>query len=106
MSQTRGNFQRERMSEMNRIIVACGSGVATSRTVAQKVERLLEEQGISSEVVAIDINAVDRQIEDCVAYVAITKVTKEYPVPVINGITFLTGVGQDAELRKLIKACE
>ena len=32
------------------------------------------------------------------------RVTKEYPIPVINGIAFLTGVGQDAEFKKLVDA--
>jgi len=45
-------------------------------------------------------------MDSSVAYIAITKIDKEYPIPVINGIAFLTGVGQDAELKKLIEACK
>ena len=85
---------------MKQIVVACGSGVATSQTVASKVNRLLKENNIPAEVLAVDIKSVDRYS----AYIAITKVTKEYPIPVINGIAFLTGVGQDAEFKKLVDA--
>ena len=77
---------------MKRIIVACANGVATSQAVASKVNRLLKER------------KVDRDIKDCVAYITITKTVKEYPVPVINGIAFLTGVRQEDELKKLIDA--
>ena len=84
---------------MKQIVVACGSGVATSQTVASKVNRLLKENNIPAEVLA-----VDRYIAGSCAYIAITKVTKEYPIPVINGIAFLTGVGQDAEFKKLVDA--
>ena len=88
---------------MKQIVVACGSGVATS-TVASKVNRLLKENNIPAEVLAVDIKSVDRYIAGSCAYIAITKVTKEYPIPVINGIAFLTGVGQDAEFKKLVDA--
>ena len=83
---------------MKQIVVACGSGVATSQTVASK------ENNIPAEVLAVDIKSVDRYIAGSCAYIAITKVTKEYPIPVINGIAFLTGVGQDAEFKKLVDA--
>ena len=88
---------------MKQIVVACGSGVATSQTVASKVN-LLKENNIPAEVLAVDIKSVDRYIAGSCAYIAITKVTKEYPIPVINGIAFLTGVGQDAEFKKLVDA--
>jgi len=89
---------------MKKIIVACGSGVATSQTVASKVNRLLKEKKVDAAVEAVDLKSVDRHLVDAVAYITITKINKEYPVPVINGIAFLTGVGQDVELQKLIDA--
>lgn len=58
-----------------------------------------KENNIPAEVLAVDIKSVDRYIAGSCAYIAITKVTKEYPIPVINGIAFLTGVGQDAEFK-------
>ena len=88
---------------MKKIIVACGSGVATSQTVASKVNRLLKENKVDAQVEAVDLKSVDRYMDSSVAYIAITKIDKEYPIPVINGIAFLTGVGQDAELKKLIE---
>ena len=91
---------------MKKIIVACGSGVATSQTVASKVNRLLKENKVDAQVEAVDLKSVDRYMDSSVADIAITKIDKEYPIPVINGIAFLTGVGQDAELKKLIEACK
>ena len=75
---------------MKRIIVACANGVATSQAVASKVNRLLKERKVDAVVDAVNIT--------------ITKTVKEYPVPVINGIAFLTGVRQEDELKKLIDA--
>ncbi|MBL1230690.1 PTS sugar transporter subunit IIB [Enterococcus sp. BWB1-3] len=90
---------------MKRIIVACGSGVATSQTVASKVSRLLKERKVDAYVEAVDLKSVDRYMDSSVAYITITKTKKEYPIPVINGIAFLTGMGQEAELQKLIDIC-
>ena len=89
---------------MKTIIVACGSGVATSQTVASKVNRLLKEKNVDAKVEAVDLKSVDRWLKDACAYITIVKNNKEYPIPVINGIAFLTGVGQDKELQKLIDA--
>ncbi|OIJ11188.1 PTS galactitol transporter subunit IIB [Anaerobacillus alkalilacustris] len=89
---------------MKKVIVACGSGVATSQTVASKVKKLLDSKGVKANVEAVDIKSIDTYIKDCAVYIAITKPRKEYPVPVCNGIAFLTGMGMDAELEKVIKA--
>lgn len=89
---------------MKTVIVACGSGVATSQTVASKVARLLKENKVNAKVEAVDLKSVDRYMDSSAAYIAITKVKKEYPIPVINGIAFLTGMGEKEELKKLIDA--
>lgn len=91
---------------MAKIIVACGSGVATSQTVASKVERLLEEKGIKTTVEAVDIKSLSTFIKDADVYIAITKPKETFDIPVINGIAFLTGMGQDEELDKIIKAIQ
>lgn len=89
-----------------KVIVACGSGVATSQTVASKVARLLKEAKIDADVQAVDLKSVDRYLNDAAAYVTIVRESKERSVPVINGIAFLTGMGQDEELAKLIAAIQ
>ena len=91
---------------MKKIVVACASGVSTSQAVASKVNRLLKENHVDAAVKAVNIRSLDTELRDSVAYISITKTTKEYPVPVINGIAFLTGVKQADELNKLIELCK
>ena len=92
---------------MKKVIVACGSGVATSQTVASKVTRLLKERNLNDiKVEVVDLKSVDSHIKNSAAYIAITKIEKTYPIPVINGIAFLTGMNMDAELQKIIDACK
>ncbi len=50
---------------MKRIIVACGSGVATSQSVATKVAMMCEDDGIRVSVDAVDIKSLDTVIKQC-----------------------------------------
>jgi PTS system galactitol-specific IIB component len=87
---------------MKRIIVACGSGVATSQAVASKISRLLEDDNIKAAVDAVDIKSLDSVISQCDIYVSIVPTNKdEFKVPVLSGIPFLTGIGMDQEYEKL-----
>ncbi|MCT4565703.1 MAG: PTS sugar transporter subunit IIB [Maledivibacter sp.] len=86
---------------MKKIIVACGSGVATSQTVASKISSLCENEGLDVSVEAVDIKSLESIIDQCDVYVAITAVTKDYGKPVVNGIPFLTSVGMEAEFAKI-----
>jgi PTS system galactitol-specific IIB component len=89
-----------------KIIVACGSGVATSQTVASKVGKLLAARGVDADVEAVDIKSLKHYIKSADAYISIAKTKEDYGVPVFNGVAFLTGMGQDEELDKLVALCE
>lgn len=85
-----------------KVVVACGSGVATSEMVAAKVRKLLSSRGSDATVVAVDISQLDEALEGAAAYVAVVKTEGDYDVPVINGVAFLTGMNQDEELERLL----
>ena len=85
-----------------KIVVACGSGVATSATVAYKVKKLLAADGIEADVEAVAVADLDEALKD--AYVAVVRPEGEFDVPVFNGVAFLTGMNQDEELKRLADA--
>lgn len=82
---------------IKRIIVACGSGVATSNVAAEKLRGLLEERGLRSvEVRAVDIKSLEAEARLADLLVSITPGAKrdtELGIPVLNGIPLLTGMG-------------
>lgn len=86
------------------VVVACGSGVATSQTVASKVNRMLQADKIDAKVEAVDMKSVDRYLKNAAAYITIIRDKREYGLPVIDGIAFLTGVGQKEQYQKLLEA--
>lgn len=87
---------------MKRIFVACGSGVATSQTVASKISSMCEDNGLEVIVEAVDIKSLESIIDQCDIYVSIVSSgANNWNVPTINGIPFLTGIGMDEEFEKL-----
>lgn len=91
---------------MKNIVVACGSGVATSQTVASKINYMLEDEGIAAKVEAVDIKALENIIDQVDIYVTIVPGSSTYDKPTINGIKFLTGMGVEEEFEKLKKYIE
>jgi PTS system galactitol-specific IIB component len=96
------------MIKMKLIIVACGGGIATSATVATKINDKLRELKLSSKakVEAVDIKSLDTHISTADLYVSITpmaKKSKEYSIPTVNGISFLTGVGSEDTMNQIIE---
>ncbi|GAA3010082.1 PTS sugar transporter subunit IIB [Tetragenococcus solitarius] len=91
---------------MKKIIVACGSGVATSQTVASKLAKLLKERKVPADVEAVDIKSLKHHVKNADAYVSIVKSKEEFNIPVFNGVAFLTGMGQEEELQKIIDLLE
>ncbi len=97
-------MKKERGVKMKRIIVACSSGVATSQLIASTVKSLLIERDINVDIEAIDLMMIDHFISTADVYISICQGDEEkYDLPVLNGIAFLTGIGLDEELEKLIK---
>ncbi len=89
---------------MKKIITACASGVATSQSVASKVKNLLEQRGYYLDVQAVDIKSIDTYVNNSDLYISITPyITKNFGVPTISGIPFLTNVGANEAIEKIIE---
>ncbi|WP_077597639.1 PTS sugar transporter subunit IIB [Olsenella urininfantis] len=86
-----------------KIVVACGSGVATSQAVANKIRKLLEAEGVEAQVVATDVASLHEVLKGAAAYVSVVKTQERVDVPTFNGVAFLTGMGQDEELARLVE---
>jgi len=92
---------------MKKIVVACGSGIATSTTVASAIKDMCADARIPVQVESIDLKNIENEIQGADIYVGIVnaveieKTGAKYGIPTINGIPFLTGVGIDDEFEKL-----
>lgn len=80
---------------MKRIIVACGGAVATSTVAANRIRELLKKNGIDAEVKQTRITELDAEKNGADLIVTTAKVRKDYGVPVIHGVAFISGIGID-----------
>lgn len=94
---------------MKKLLVMCGSGIATSTVVMGKVRTWLEENGYDKEVklyqskIAEEVNHID----DYDIVISTTVVPESVQDKVIMGLPLLTGIGADSlweEVKKEIEA--
>ena len=90
---------------MKKIIVACGSGIATSTVARNALEEKLKEKGIDATQVSMDQTSIPQLRSKADQFdLAITtgKFTEDIGVPILNGLPFLTGIDEDALVEKVI----
>ena len=84
---------------MKHIVVACGSGIATSGLVANKINNMLEVRGLVGRAKAdsIDIKSMDLEMGTADIFVSITPTfdLSNIKIPTFSGIPFLTGIGEE-----------
>ena len=76
-----------------KIVVACGTAIATSTHVAIKIKELLEERGLKIHTIQCRVPEVPSLAPDADLVVATAQVPYDIDIPVVNGIPFLTGIG-------------
>ena len=75
-----------------RVIVAYGGAVATSTIAANKVVELCKKNGIDVEICQIRISEIESNLPADLI-VTTSKVKRDYGVPLITGMPFISGVG-------------
>lgn len=85
------------------VLVACGAGIATSTVVNGAIEELAKEHGIDVNLIQIKIAEVASYADRADLLVTTAMTTKEYPFPVINAQTFLTGIGVEDTKKQILE---
>ncbi|MDE5053172.1 PTS sugar transporter subunit IIB [Niallia taxi] len=85
-----------------KILVSCGTAVATSTVVAKKIEEMLKNKGLNVVVDQCKASEVPSKAARADLIVTTTPVSDTGNTPVIQTISFLTGVGIDADIEKII----
>ena len=87
-----------------KVLVICGTGIATSTVVAIRIREFCAARKIPVEVSQGKVMDIVRGIEGYDLIVATTPIPSKVNIPVIQGLPFLTGVGVDATLEKIAQA--
>lgn len=80
---------------MKKLMIVCGSGIATSTIAEGKIKEYLEKEGVLSQVQTYKGNIAEyiNQIDDYDGFVSTTIVPDNVKDKVINGVPLLSGVG-------------
>ncbi len=91
-----------------KILVACGTAIATATVVAGKIKQAFDKLKIPVTIVQCKASEVQGKIEvfDPDVIVANTPISEKAAKgkPVINGVPFLTGIGEKEALKKIFEA--
>jgi len=85
-----------------KILVVCGSGVATSMHVAYNLRRYFEEEKLDVSIDGAGNNELPYRIDNYDIIVSNTQVTVETNKPVFNSVPLLTGIGKEALVAEII----
>lgn len=89
-----------------RILLLCGTGIATSTAIRMKIEQALREQGLGQGVDLRQGKVADvlSGPVDADLIVATAQVPQSVRVPVINGVPLITGIGARPVLDSVVDA--
>ncbi|MGC3955335.1 MAG: PTS galactitol transporter subunit IIB [Propionicimonas sp.] len=88
---------------MKLILVACGGAVATSTLAADRVRELCRTNGIAADVQQCRISELASRADTADLIVTTAKVSRDYGVPVIHGIAFVSGINIEQTEAKILE---
>lgn len=87
-----------------KVLIACGAGIATSTVVSNAVEEMIKEHNINADVHQIKIAEIGTHVDTADVLITTTIVQNDYPFPVINARSFLTGIGLEETKQEILQA--
>lgn len=93
------------MNEKKTVLIACGTGIATSTVVSTVVQKIAKENDLSIDVIQCKMMEVPGYADRADLLITTTVVDKDqYKFPVIGGRAFLTGIGKDKAIAEILEA--
>jgi PTS system galactitol-specific IIB component len=90
-------------SPMKKILVACGTAIATSTVVAKKLEEKLRARGMEVKIDQCKASEVGSRAAQYDLIVSTTEVDDTRGKPHIRTLSFLTGIGIEGDIEKIAK---
>jgi len=88
---------------MKKILVACGTAIATSTVVAQKLDEMLRARGLEVTIDQYKASEVGSKADRYDVIVSTTEIDDARGKPLVRTLSFLTGIGIDADVDRIAK---
>lgn len=94
------------MKEKKLILVICALGYATSTMIKRTIEEFLKNEGcVDWEVEAVGLNQSAPYVKKASIIVSSLELeTKEYQMPIINGVSLISGIRKEVTLNEILEA--
>ena len=90
------------MDRKRRVLVACGTAIATSTHVANRLEREFAARGLDVVITQCRVSEVPSHVGDVDVVVSTAPMAPVDSLPIVSGIPFLTGIGDDDALNQIL----
>jgi PTS system galactitol-specific IIB component len=91
------------MAARKRVLVVCGTAIATSTHVAARVREIAVRHGVDVEIIQARVQEVPAYAGSVDLVVATTQVAYPLSIPVVSGIPFLSGIGEEQAEQQIIR---
>jgi PTS system galactitol-specific IIB component len=91
------------MAKTLKILVACGSGIATSSVAVYRIEEICEEFGIDARIIKTTMREIPEKSQSMDIVLTTNKYSGECDCPVESVVNLLTGINIRATKEKIGK---
>lgn len=88
-----------------KILIACGSGIATSTVAQQKVKAILDEAKIPAQIIKGTVGQVPTLQDEVDVIMLTTRYPRPLKKPVITVFNLIAGINVDALKAEIITTC-
>lgn len=88
------------------ILVACGSGVATSTVAQEKVRMILDNEKIPYSITTGTFNEIESRQSTVDLVLVTSKFNKSIDKPIISVFGLISGIGEDKVVENIIEECK
>ena len=85
-----------------KILIAGGSGIATSTVIANRVKDLVSDAGYDVKVEQVKVVEVEKLAADFDLIVASTQIPQTITTPYVFAINYLTGINKEATDKEIL----
>lgn len=94
------------MAKEVKILVACGSGVATSTVAQEAVKEICAKHGIPVKVLKATVSEIPSKQDDVDIIMVTTNYRKPVTKPLIKVFGLISGIGKDKIEEEIVAACK
>ncbi|HHV75185.1 MAG TPA: PTS sugar transporter subunit IIB [Thermoanaerobacterium sp.] len=84
------------------VIVACGTGIATSTVVAEKITEACKRENLHVNIIQCKVTEIKGYAENADLIVTTTILKDNFGKKSINALSLITGIGEEKVLEEII----